>query len=68
MVREIEVKYRVADLEELLVMLKERGVELGEPVFQDDQAYAPWPAVRGTSSWGSRSCGYAPWTGGTTSR
>jgi adenylate cyclase class 2 len=40
-VREIEVKYRVADLEELLVMLKERGVELGEPVFQDDQAYAP---------------------------
>jgi len=40
-VREIEVKYRVADLEELLVMLKELGIELGEPVFQDDQAYAP---------------------------
>jgi adenylate cyclase, class 2 len=40
-VREIEVKYRVEDLEALLVALKSRGIELSEPVFQDDQAYAP---------------------------
>jgi adenylate cyclase, class 2 len=40
-VREIEVKYRVEDLEALLVALKARGIELGEPVYQDDQAYAP---------------------------
>jgi adenylate cyclase, class 2 len=39
--REIEVKYRVHDLEELLAALKRHGVELSEPVFQDDQAYAP---------------------------
>lgn len=39
--REIEVKYRVGDLEELIAVLKARGVELGAPVFQDDQAYAP---------------------------
>jgi adenylate cyclase class 2 len=40
-VREIELKYRVDDLEALLVALKSRGIELSEPVFQDDQAYAP---------------------------
>jgi adenylate cyclase class 2 len=40
-VREIEVKYRVGDLEALLVALKSLGIELSEPVFQDDQAYAP---------------------------
>ena len=40
-VREIEVKYRVEDLEALLVALKSRGIELSEPTFQDDQAYAP---------------------------
>jgi adenylate cyclase class 2 len=39
--REIETKYRVGDLEALLLALKAAGVELGEPVFQDDQAYAP---------------------------
>ena len=39
--REIEVKYRVEDLEVLIVALKSRGIELSEPVFQDDQAYAP---------------------------
>lgn len=39
--REIEVKYRVEDLEALLVALKARGIELSEPVYQDDQAYAP---------------------------
>jgi adenylate cyclase class 2 len=39
--REIELKYRVDDLEALLVALKSQGIELCEPVFQDDQAYAP---------------------------
>ena len=38
--REIELKYRVDDLEALLVALKSRGIELSELVFQDDQAYA----------------------------
>jgi adenylate cyclase class 2 len=41
MVREIEVKYHVDDLEALLVVLKARGIELSDPVYQDDQAYAP---------------------------
>lgn len=40
-VREIEVKYRVDDLEALLIALKSQGIELSEPIFQDDQAYAP---------------------------
>lgn len=39
--REIEVKYRVEDLEALLIALKACGIELSEPVYQDDQAYAP---------------------------
>lgn len=39
--REIEVKYRVNDAEGLLAALKGRGIELGVPVHQDDQAYAP---------------------------
>jgi len=41
MVREVEVKYHVDDLEALLVALKARGIELSGPVYQDDQAYAP---------------------------
>jgi adenylate cyclase, class 2 len=40
-VREIEVKYRIDDLEALLTALKSRGIELSDPVHQDDQAYAP---------------------------
>jgi adenylate cyclase, class 2 len=40
-VREIEVKYRVEDLEALQAALKARGIELSDPVYQDDQAYAP---------------------------
>ena len=40
-VREIEVKYRIDDLEALLAVLKSRGIELSDPVQQDDQAYAP---------------------------
>lgn len=39
--REIEVKYRVDDLEGILAVLKSRGIEVGDPVHQDDQAYAP---------------------------
>ena len=39
--REVEVKYRVDDLESVLLALKQAGIELGEPVHQDDQAYAP---------------------------
>jgi adenylate cyclase, class 2 len=41
MVREVEVKYHVDDLEALLVVLKACGIELSGPVYQDDQAYAP---------------------------
>ena len=40
-VREVEVKYRIRDAEALLAALKRRGIELGVPVRQDDQAYAP---------------------------
>jgi adenylate cyclase class 2 len=40
-VREVEVKYRVRDIWALLAALKVRGVELGVPFCQDDQAYAP---------------------------
>jgi adenylate cyclase class 2 len=40
-VREIEVKYRVDDLEALQAALKAKGIWLSDPVFQDDQAYAP---------------------------
>lgn len=39
--REIEVKYRIHDVEALLAALKSRGIELGDPMRQDDQAYAP---------------------------
>ncbi len=39
--REIEVKYRVDDLEALQATLKAQGIELSDPVHQDDQAYAP---------------------------
>ena len=39
--REIEVKYRIRDSEALLAALEMRGIELGPPVGQDDQAYAP---------------------------
>jgi adenylate cyclase class 2 len=39
-VREVEAKFRVGDVEALLLALKARGVELTPPVVQDDQAYA----------------------------
>ncbi|MFE1166948.1 class IV adenylate cyclase [Nocardiopsis sp. NPDC058789] len=47
--REIETKYRVRDLEALLVALKEAGVKVSDPVHQDDLAYAPrgWDPSQG---------------------
>ena len=39
--REVEVKYRVRDLDALLAALHTRGIALSEPFCQDDQAYAP---------------------------
>lgn len=39
--REVEVKFRVRDPVALLAALSSRGIELGPPVHQDDQAYAP---------------------------
>jgi adenylate cyclase class 2 len=38
---EVEVKYRVFDLDALLAALEHRGVILSPPVRQEDQAYAP---------------------------
>jgi adenylate cyclase class 2 len=38
-VREVEAKYRIRDLGALLAALEMRGIELGEPFCQDDQAY-----------------------------
>ncbi len=40
-VREVEVKFRVSDRDGLFAALRVRGIELGAPVRQDDQAYAP---------------------------
>lgn len=39
--KEIEVKFRVHDLDALLAALTAAGVRLSPPVRQDDQAYAP---------------------------
>ena len=36
--REMEVKFRVDDLEGLLAALKARGIEVSDPLRQDDQA------------------------------
>ncbi|MFI6928092.1 class IV adenylate cyclase [Nonomuraea spiralis] len=38
--QEIEVKYRVGDLDALVSALAARGAALSPPVWQDDQAYA----------------------------
>jgi hypothetical protein len=56
--REIEVKYRVEDLEALQAALKARGIELGDPVFQDDQAYTPvgWQWATASSASPSSAC------------
>jgi adenylate cyclase, class 2 len=37
-VREMEVKFRVDDLEGILAALKARGIEVSDPLRQDDQA------------------------------
>jgi adenylate cyclase, class 2 len=39
--REVEVKYRIRDLDALTTALHMRGIELRDPFLQDDQAYAP---------------------------
>jgi adenylate cyclase class 2 len=39
--REVEVKYWVGDLDVVIGALARRRVALGEPIHQDDQAYAP---------------------------
>jgi adenylate cyclase class 2 len=39
-IREIEVKYRIADADAVLDALRQRGVTFSAPVEQDDQAYA----------------------------
>ncbi|MDT0328480.1 class IV adenylate cyclase [Nocardiopsis lambiniae] len=52
--REIEAKYQVrsGDGEALSAALKRAGVELGSPVHQDDQAYAPEAWAYGLSKVG----------------
>jgi adenylate cyclase, class 2 len=40
-VQEVEVKYRILDVEALTAALTARHVSLSAPVRQDDQAYAP---------------------------
>lgn len=39
--QEVEAKYRVGDLDQLISAFAERRVVLSEPFDQDDQAYAP---------------------------
>jgi hypothetical protein len=39
--REVEVKYRIQDLDALIAALRIRSIALSEPFCQDDQAYAP---------------------------
>jgi adenylate cyclase class 2 len=52
LVREVEVKYRVADPAQVLAVLADRGVTFGPPVCQDDQAYAPHGWAYGQSKIG----------------
>lgn len=58
--REIEVKYRVHDLEALLVALKGANIALGDPSYQDDQAYAPVSWEFGDSKLGVSFLGCGP--------
>ena len=53
LVREIETKYRVADTEAVLAALDSAGLVLEDPVFQDDQAYAPagWTPDQGRTGY-----------------
>ncbi len=41
MQREVEVKFRIDDVEAVLAVFKELGVAWSDPHVQDDQAYAP---------------------------
>jgi adenylate cyclase class 2 len=41
MLREVEVKFRIADAAEVMARFKAEGVTWSSPVIQDDQAYAP---------------------------
>lgn len=50
--REIEVKYRVDDHTETVLALQRKGIQLGEPIIQDDQAYAPNGWMYGDSTMG----------------
>ncbi|OLT30592.1 adenylate cyclase [Nocardiopsis sp. CNR-923] len=54
--REIEIKYRVADPAALLVALERAGVVMGQAVLQDDQAYAPADWTPGTPRIGRTFC------------
>ncbi len=51
-VHEVEVKYRVDDLDDLLAAVVRAGVVLGPTVEQDDQAYAPMSWLPGSSKIG----------------
>lgn len=50
--REIEVKYRISDYTKTVLALQCKGVQLGEPIIQDDQAYAPNSWLYGDSTLG----------------
>ena len=63
--REIEAKYRVRDLGAVLAALREAGVTMGEPVHQDDLAYAPRAGIPARASAVSPSPDCAPRTGRT---
>lgn len=66
--REVEVKYRVRDLGAILAALKMRGIELGEPFRQDDQAYAPEGWAYGDDRRGVPLLACVPFTIGMSSR
>lgn len=50
--REIEIKYKVDSIEDLLTALRANGIYLSAPVVQDDQAYAPRTWAYGDSKVG----------------
>ena len=48
--KEVEIKFRVEDLDALEAKLVAAGLELGEAVTQDDTSYAPEDWVRGSGA------------------
>ena len=48
--KEIEVKFRVADKQAVIEALQKSGVELGDEYFQDDTSYRPTGYERGQSN------------------